>query len=46
LAIVKHALTRHGGHLEIDSRIGRGSEFRAVFPPDRLRAANVVELQT
>ncbi len=32
LAIVKHSLERHGGRLEIESRIGEGSLFRCVFP--------------
>jgi two-component system phosphate regulon sensor histidine kinase PhoR len=41
LAIVKHVLTRHQGRLEIDSEVGRGSIFAAVFPARRvkLRAA-------
>jgi len=35
LAIVKHVLTRHQASLEIDSRLGQGSTFRAVFPAMR-----------
>jgi len=34
LAIVKHGLERHGGRLEIESRVGEGSLFRCVFPAD------------
>lgn len=33
LAIVKHILTRHGGYLDIRSRVGEGSTFTAHFPP-------------
>lgn len=36
LAIVKHILARHGGRLEIDSTIGKGSTFRAVLPATRV----------
>ena len=32
LAIVKQVLERHGGHLRIDSKVGRGSEFCCCFP--------------
>ncbi|WP_018864089.1 phosphate regulon sensor histidine kinase PhoR [Thioalkalivibrio sp. ARh3] len=32
LAIVKHVLARHGGHLEIDSQVGRGTRFTCLFP--------------
>lgn len=32
LAIVTHGLQRHGGHLIIDSKPGKGSCFRAAFP--------------
>lgn len=32
LAIVKQVLDRHGGHLRIDSKPGRGSEFCCCFP--------------
>ena len=36
LAIVKHVLINHDGHLEINSRIGEGSEFICHFPKERL----------
>ncbi len=36
LSIVKHALSRHGAHLEIDSRPGEGSTFTCVFPRERI----------
>ena len=32
LAIVRRIVDRHGGRLEIDSALGRGSTFRAFFP--------------
>ncbi|HQT27330.1 MAG TPA: phosphate regulon sensor histidine kinase PhoR, partial [Burkholderiales bacterium] len=38
LAIVKHVLNRHSARLEIESEIGKGSTFRAVFPPSRVTA--------
>ena len=38
LSIVKHALQRHGGRLEIASEEGRGSTFTAHFPARRVRA--------
>jgi len=37
LSIVKHILSRHGGDLRIDSRLGEGSTFSARFPPLRAR---------
>ena len=39
LSIVKHVLSRHQAHLEIDSEPGQGSTFRAVFPAARRRPA-------
>jgi two-component system heavy metal sensor histidine kinase CusS len=32
LAVVKSIAARHGGHVEIDSEVGRGTEVRLVFP--------------
>jgi two-component system phosphate regulon sensor histidine kinase PhoR len=32
LAIVKHLAQSHGGHVEVDSRMGRGSTFRVYLP--------------
>ncbi len=40
LSIVKHVLNSHDGHLEVDSELGVGSEFRCIFPADRLLPAN------
>jgi len=37
LAIVKHVLMRHGGKLEIDSEVGKGSTFALVFPAQSVR---------
>ena len=37
LAIVKHVATRHQATLEIESEVGRGSRFSAVFPSRRVR---------
>jgi len=36
LSIVKHILTRHQAKLEIQSEIGKGSTFSAVFPAARV----------
>ena len=38
LAIVKHVLLRHGGYLDVQSEIGRGSTFSAVLPIERVVA--------
>lgn len=40
LAIVKHVIQRHGGELDIDSTVAKGSTFRLVFPAARVRAAD------
>ncbi|NUZ07742.1 phosphate regulon sensor histidine kinase PhoR [Piscinibacter koreensis] len=40
LAIVKHVAQRHGGTLDIASQLGRGSTFRIVLPPARVRVGN------
>jgi two-component system phosphate regulon sensor histidine kinase PhoR len=37
LSIVKHVAQRHGGELEVDSEMGKGSSFRLVFPAARIR---------
>lgn len=39
LAIVKHVLSRHQAKLDVQSELGSGSVFRAVFPPERRLAA-------
>jgi two-component system phosphate regulon sensor histidine kinase PhoR len=36
LAIVKHVLSRHQARLEVESVLGKGSTFRAVFPRARV----------
>ncbi len=38
LSIVKHVLSLHQGHLEVESEVGRGSVFACVFGPQRVRA--------
>ncbi len=37
LAIVKHVMQRHGGTLDIDSELGKGSRFRLTLPANRVR---------
>ena len=36
LAIVKHVLLRHDARLDIESEVGQGSTFSAVFPASRI----------
>jgi two-component system phosphate regulon sensor histidine kinase PhoR len=36
LAIVKHVLNRHDAKLVIESRVGIGSCFSCLFPPQRI----------
>jgi two-component system phosphate regulon sensor histidine kinase PhoR len=38
LAIVKHVLHRHQGRLKVESTVGKGSTFTAVFPAERVLA--------
>ncbi|MED5621766.1 phosphate regulon sensor histidine kinase PhoR [Ideonella sp. BN130291] len=37
LSIVKHVAQRHGGELDVRSELGKGSSFRLVLPPARVR---------
>ena len=32
LYLVKHVMDAHGGTVEVDSEVGRGTRFRLVFP--------------
>lgn len=36
LSVVKHALSRNGSSLEMESVLGRGSRFSCYFPPGRV----------
>jgi two-component system phosphate regulon sensor histidine kinase PhoR len=40
LAIVKHVAQRHGGQINIQSTIGKGSVFSIVLPLSRVQAKN------
>jgi two-component system phosphate regulon sensor histidine kinase PhoR len=37
LAIAKHVVQRHGGEIDIQSEPGKGSSFRLLLPPSRVR---------
>lgn len=37
LAIAKHVVNRHRGDLQIESTVGKGSTFRAIFPLPNLK---------
>jgi two-component system phosphate regulon sensor histidine kinase PhoR len=43
LSIVKHVMQRHGGEIDVDSELGRGSSFRLVFPGARVRSVPAVQ---
>ena len=37
LAIVKHVVQRHGGQIDVQSEVGKGSTFMLALPPVRVR---------
>jgi two-component system phosphate regulon sensor histidine kinase PhoR len=39
LSIVKHVVQRHGGSLDIQSEVGKGSTFKVTLPAPRVRVA-------
>ena len=39
LSIVKHVAKRHGGELDVQSEVNKGSNFRLLFPAARVRAS-------
>jgi two-component system, OmpR family, phosphate regulon sensor histidine kinase PhoR len=41
LSIVKHVAQRHGGEIDIQSELGKGSTFKLVLPANRVRRNTV-----
>ena len=37
LSIVKHVMLRHGGELDVQSEVGKGSSFKLIFPSARVK---------
>ena len=44
LSIVKHVMQRQGGELQIQSEPGKGSSFKLVFSPNRVRQVGEIAL--
>ena len=42
LAIVKHVAQRHGGQLNVQSTLGKGSTFSIALPPARVQPINAI----
>jgi PAS domain S-box-containing protein len=45
LSIIKGIVHRYGGHLEVESEVGKGTTFRIFFPPQTLPEAPREEIQ-
>ena len=46
LAIARRLVEQHGGSLEVDSELGRGTTFYVLLPPDGSRPALTAERET
>jgi two-component system phosphate regulon sensor histidine kinase PhoR len=46
LSIVKHVAQRHGGEIDIQSELGKGSSFKLVLPALRVRHAKTAAAST
>jgi two-component system, OmpR family, phosphate regulon sensor histidine kinase PhoR len=46
LSIAKHVVQRHGGEIEVESELGKGSTFRLVFPAARVRRRQLAAADT